>query len=252
MTNDKKQLIVNLYRTKTIQEICPIVGYCEKTVSKVLKEEGVQIRSGPSYLRKGDIKHDWFKAIDSAEKAYFLGLLYADGNVYLKRNRVQITLSREDRYILRLFGQLIGHSGILHKDREYEKLIIESKEMCQDLIVHGCIPRKSLILEFPSTVPSNLLSHFVRGYFDGDGSVWSRNKNSKSVNITSTEKFTEGLKKIVNFVNWSKFYKRHKLKADSAGYITIGNRSDIVKFYDFIYEDSRNLFLKRKKNKFLC
>ena len=45
--------------------------------------------------------------------------------------------------------------------------------MYNDLIKQGCVPRKSLILTFPNTnqVPENLINHFIRGYFDGDGSI---------------------------------------------------------------------------------
>ncbi len=48
--------------------------------------------------------------------------------------------------------------------------------MFEDLCKHGCVPNKSLILEFPKTVPSDLIHHFIRGYFDGDGSVFITRK----------------------------------------------------------------------------
>ena len=49
---------------------------------------------------------------------------------------------------------------------------INQKEICEQLISHGCLPNKSLILQLPNTVPNNLLRHFIRGYSDGDGTIY--------------------------------------------------------------------------------
>lgn len=48
--------------------------------------------------------------------------------------------------------------------------------MFGDLSKHGCVPNKSLILKFPTTLPNELVNDFIRGYFDGDGSVYINNK----------------------------------------------------------------------------
>lgn len=53
---------------------------------------------------------------------------------------------------------------------------LTSDNMFVDLCKHGCVPNKSLILTFPRTIPDNLIHHFIRGYFDGDGSVFILNK----------------------------------------------------------------------------
>lgn len=53
------------------------------------------------------------------------------------------------------------------------RLACYSKKSYTDLINKGCGINKSLILKFPdeTQVPQNLISHFIRGYFDGDGCV---------------------------------------------------------------------------------
>ena len=62
---------------------------------------------------------------------------------------------------------------ILNKGKYYQ-LSLRSKIICEDLKKLGCLQKKSKILVFPteSQVPKNLIHHFIRGYFDGDGSVW--------------------------------------------------------------------------------
>ena len=55
--------------------------------------------------------------------------------------------------------------------------------MFSDLNKHGCIQNKSLVLQFP-TISNSLIPHFIRGYFDGDGSVFILNK--KNYNKTNS------------------------------------------------------------------
>jgi len=257
MKEKLKQEAIELYRQgKQIKEICNMIDLCDKTISKVLKENGIVIKTGPEYLRTHYFNDNYFEEINTADKAYFLGLLYADGNVYLKRNRVQITLAEEDSYILTEFAKRVGHNGRLYVDREFHKLIFDSKKMCQDLIKLGCVPRKSLILRFPTQeqVPDKILSHFIRGYFDGDGSIYFRSKNlqAKSVSFVSTKEFLMVLKTVLfqESIDSSDFLVRYKNKPDSAGEIRFGDKKGVKRFSEFIYKDCENLFLKRKKEKF--
>ena len=62
--------------------------------------------------------------------------------------------------------------------------------MFNDLIKQGCVPNKSLILTFPNKyqVPKNLINHFIRGYFDGDGSIYEYSKtHAGSISFIGTE-----------------------------------------------------------------
>ena len=54
------------------------------------------------------------------------------------------------------------------------------------LIKKGIPEKKSYIVKFPSNkiIPNNLMSHFLRGVFDGDGDVGNSDRNT-GVKITS-------------------------------------------------------------------
>lgn len=204
------------------------------------------------FIRKNNFNQNYFDVINTEDKAYFLGLLFADGNVYLKRNRVQITLANQDSYILDKFNQCINSSAKLYIDRQiYSKLILDSKLLCQSLIALGCTERKSLTLKFPSKkqVPSHLTHHFIRGYFDGDGHI-SKDKKLINpyyhINITSSEDFIKSLKDklIQNEIVTGKMYKRYKDKEVSAHTLYIKNKSAKV-FVDYLYKDA-TIFLTRK------
>lgn len=202
--------------------------------------------------RVNNFNDDYFEKIDTEDKAYFLGLLFADGNVYLKRHRVQITLANEDAYILKKFADCINYSGKVYIDREkYSKLILPSKKMCEDLISLGCTANKSLTLKFPDKVPEKLMNHFIRGYFDGDGHISKHKTLIKPyyyINITSTEDFIITLKDIFNKnnIDVGKSYKRYKNKEVSAHTVYVKNKS-AKEFVDYIYRDA-TIFLNRKHN----
>ena len=197
--------------------------------------------------RVNDFNDDYFEKIDTEEKAYFLGLLFADGNVYEPRHRVQITLINEDDYILQKLSSCINYKGKMYIDKKkYTKLILNSLKMCQDLIKLGCIPKKSLTLQFPTNVPKELLHHFIRGYFDGDGHV-SKRSNCFNVNFTSSENFINKFIDILNNLNieHTGIKKRYKNKEKSACQVYI-KASSARLFFDYIYKDS-TIYLTRKK-----
>jgi hypothetical protein len=209
------------------------------------------------FKRKNNFNQDYFKVIDTEDKAYFLGLLYADGNVYVKRNRVQITLANEDSYILDKLSQVTESTAKLYNDKgKYSKLILESKILCEDVIKLGCFPNKSLTLQFPTKeqLPSHLLYHFVRGYFDGDGHVSIDKKLTNPyyhINITSSKEFIEVLKTVLEEaeIHTGNSYKRYKDKEVSAHTVYIKNKC-AKKFFDYLYEDA-TIYLHRKHNVFL-
>ncbi|MFQ5405560.1 MAG: LAGLIDADG family homing endonuclease [Candidatus Micrarchaeia archaeon] len=69
--------------------------------------------------------------------------------------------------------------------------------MCEDLIQLGCLTRKSNRFSFP-TVPSSFLKHFVRGYFDGDGSIMINKPNTLKIRfVSSNEGFISALANVL-------------------------------------------------------
>jgi len=203
-------------------------------------------------IRVNNFNDDYFETIDTEDKAYFLGLLFADGNIYTARHRVQITLANEDAYILQAFADCIGYTGKMYIDRgKYSKLILPSKKMCADLTKLGCTPNKSLTLQFPTEVPNELMHHFIRGYFDGDGHISKDKKLVKPyyhINITSSKSFMERLKEVLleNSIETGTLYKRYKDREHSAHTTFVLNKS-AKQFVEYIYNNA-SLFLTRKHN----
>ena len=146
-------------------------------------------------VKKYDYNENYFEKIDTPEKAYCLGFWYADGNVYNnKNNRAEITQEESKKDILEKIAREFGTDKPMYTSNKENgktlyKLSFASIKITNDLIKLGCVPNKSLILQFPTfdTVPEKYMSHFIRGYFDGDGCIWN-GKRKKMIVKDSTRK----------------------------------------------------------------
>jgi hypothetical protein len=184
---------------KTLKEIAEECGVCTMALSRNLRAEGYTIEAP----QNRPINDSVFEVIDTEEKAYWLGFLYADGNI--KDTKVELSLQYGDINHLEKFREFMGLKNKIQvrtskiDDKEYKscRLSFRSKKVSSDLIKLGCVPRKSLVLKFPSDeqVPAHLKRHFMRGYIDGDGSLIFTEK-TKCINIIGTEQF------IVDFCNF--------------------------------------------------
>ncbi len=111
--------------------------------------------------------------------AYVLGFFAADGTmIHSKRGGHYIEFHINDKEILIAIQRVVGsnHKMSIRKRRDPNqktgyRIQFGSKEMYTDLTALGMCSRKSLTLQMP-WVPPEYFSHFVRGYFDGDGCVY--------------------------------------------------------------------------------
>jgi hypothetical protein len=201
------------------------------------------------------LNEDYFEKIDTEEKAYFLGLLYADG-CNNEKTLVRISLQEEDREILEKLNESIGSNRPIYRaikggNRKPQcSLYFFSKKLSDDLRKLGCIKHKSLKKKFPleQDIPSNLLRHFLRGYYDGNGS-FTTYKSNFNFSIHSTYQFCLSLQQIIKYVlglNSSVFKTPHN---DINGTLSIGGRLNVTKIMDWMYDDT-NLYLQRKHDKF--
>jgi len=259
---------INLYNNgKQQREIAQYLNCSQVTVSNILKRAGIKTRTGKK-IKYTDINTSFFKEINSEESAYFLGFLYADGNVQIKNNAYCMTLKLKsnDQYILKRFRDIMSPSSPLKittnkspgaTPYEYVYFRINQKEICEQLISHGCVPNKSLILEFPKKVPNELIRHFLRGYSDGDGTIYQNKfKNKKTINtiwkIVSTKQFCEQSAKILKEqlnINCSQSLSRPKNNQITTA-LSVGGNLQIKKVLDWMYQDA-TIYLPRKYNKYL-
>lgn len=225
-------------------------------------------------MSKYTYNKDYFREVDTTEKAYWLGFLYADGCINrfykgdeLRSMSLEVTLQSQDKeHLEKLKNSLSANvpiqNRIISGKYKANRLVINNTKLCNDLIKLGCTPQKSLTLTFPTEkqLKSEYISHFIRGYFDGDGFVSytehnvfhkHRNKNydqySYVCGFTGNETFITSIKYVLedNGVKVSPVYKSKSKAVD----IHIKGVDNIEIFKKYIYKDD-NMSLSRKKDKF--
>lgn len=154
-------------------------------VSVVVRRAGGNVRSNEAAHRVYRCDHHYFDTIDTEHRAYWLGFVAADGCVH-SQNRLSFMLAAKDREHLLRFREALGatHPITDCDNNGYPgvKFNVRSAELVAALAHHGVTPRKSLTESPPTTVPANLMRHFWRGFFDGDGCIYLQGKAPK-INI---------------------------------------------------------------------
>jgi hypothetical protein len=231
------------------------MGISQWTVLAHLKKLGLRRTQ-----RHPITKQDAF-VLATADTCYWGGFLAADGFVLSGRNGIGTELSVVDVEHLQALCHFVGRDDILmfrrkyQKDKvfEYARLDIHSARIMDDLARNfGIVPRKSLIIQ-PPVLPCALRRHFIRGYFDGDGSIgW--HKYNRTVRLC----FMSGSEP---FLAWVRDTIREETAVASAMTISKRKRSqtrvfelygdEAIRVMEWMYGDGGHTrCLERKRRKF--
>ncbi|MFX0081316.1 MAG: LAGLIDADG family homing endonuclease [Candidatus Hodarchaeota archaeon] len=189
-----------------------------------------------------NLRENFFYIIDSKDKAYRLGFLYADGGITVdKRNlasyRLKIEINKKDEYLIDRFCNTIGFEKkykSYRKDSNTVRIRIGNKKLINDLVSKGVYLKKSKIIELPDLNTRAFYLAFLLGYFDGDG---------KQV----TSKITSGSRKFLEQIK--NFFNLHTKIHTKSGY---GNAYDLYLGSKLFNEmmDNYQFSLPRKRFKF--
>lgn len=201
--------------------------------------------------------------------AYILGFFAADGYITVNKRGGQFwCVDIKDRELLEIIKKKIESEhkiSIRERNRGQSRtyrLQVGSIEMCEDLRRLGFSERKTKNLAIPN-IPRSYFSHFVRGYFDGDGNIWMgeihKDKNRKTRHTVLKLYFTscslEFLKELHSRLRLlgllgGCIYTSKKRSFSRLQYST----TNTFKLYDLMYNSRTKayfgLFLKRKKEVF--
>lgn len=236
------------------------------TIYNIIERHNVERRSNKINSRKYEYDRSFFKKIDTPKKAYWLGFIYADGYIAGKpeNRRFGIALAKKDESQLIKFKNDISATYKIHEyepledaysDNNYCRIEICGKEIYNILKSHGVFPKKTDILKAPK-IKDCFKSHFIRGYFDGDGSIYSCLRNEKTnyheyvVKIVGTIDILDYIKDFIeknNIAKINKYYQRKK--GNNAYSIELSGNIQVKNFLDLIYKNSKT-FLDRKYKKY--
>ena len=261
---DYQEEITKLYQEgKTAKEISSLLGFkYHQPVYNYFKKMGWK-RTGKTGKRVYKVDENFFKCINTEEKAYILGFICADGHI--EKDRLNITVSIKDRNILEKIRYAM-HSNHpikeIQRTNPYKKtnrenlilseLMIGSVELVKPLFNMGLTTNKTYTLngDILKYTPKYLIRDFLRGYFDGDGNVFFGRRYSSgykyNVNICGNEDFL--LKSFqVYFPSNNKLYK--DLYSRQCYVWKISQKDKVRDFMYYLYYNS-SIFLQRKYNEF--
>jgi intein/homing endonuclease len=248
-SEEEIKFVLENYKKMTARQIGSALNRSLKSVEMKIRRLGLKV-----FVSKYAYDKCFFNLIDTEEKAYWLGFLYADGTVVKNeesRNyEVSIELKQSDFNHLKKFNKsLQGNIEVGKRSRERFNKInnmafirVYCREMVEDLIRHGCIPNKTFNIEFPNLEPS-LIRHFLRGFFDGDGSIFRRNTsphlyaNFTSASLTFLNKIREIL--------YAEGVTSYIISDRNHYQLGITSINSSLVFLDYIYKDA-NIYLDRK------
>jgi len=269
--NDQQKIdIVNSYLAgKRSVELSREYNVSPQAILGVLKRRGIKIKGYQDASSWHTLNYTYFEVIDSEEKAYFLGLIFADGNTSIHKytHKFAITLTQSDEYLLynlrdclesncdiRTYYKTAGYGE--KNGNPFTTLSIYNKPFVESLIAKGCIPAKSKILEMPIGVPADLMRHFVRGYLDGDGCIIIpktinnlTDLNKTGVSITSSSLFCNQLKDyLLEKHNITSSVVAYKNGNEYTSDIRFGGRFNLNKLLDYLYVGA-TIYMQRKYDK---
>lgn len=253
-TASDDKYITDNYKSKTIKEIANCLNL---TYSQVRHRIERHLKITPSKRKKHYHNEAFFKE-DSRDKYYVLGLVSADGNLYndnyKNKYKVSISLHYDDISLLKNINNLICNTNLIstRKNNKMSELVLYNEVIYNEIKKNGITERKSLSIKFPN-IPKEYIKDFIRGYFDGDGSLTvSKIGNYKKLTIQflGTYDFLKGINNTINKeLNISiKNITNTKSKIKCLRYYTLEAEAVL----DWLYEDScNNLKLYRKYNKYI-
>lgn len=228
------------------------LGIDNGTMRKRLKEKYGQI-----FLPDGKkkINSNFFEVIDTEEKAYWLGFLTADGYVS-NGNNIELALAEVDKEHVEKFKKSIESEHAISKKTSTlngstfhsYRISIKDTQIANDLRMYGLTNNKSYDAYIPiENIPKELMRHYIRGLFDGDGSIY-QGANGLNISIVSgsfqmKDDITNIIKEYLN-LDLSFRISRNLYE------VRLFSRKNVQTFLEWLYKDS-TIYLNRKHNKFL-
>jgi len=254
---DIKAKIIKLYKEGiSNKDLAKKFNIHRTTVQRLLKKEKVKLHKRKSTL----ICNKMFFMSYTKESCYWAGFILADGYIRKSSSNLHIKLHKKDTgHLINFLKCLdISEKDILNmiKYREnYSFIDLFISELITGLEkLFSIVNKKSLIAKIDNKIPKRMLRHFIRGYFDGDGSISSIRGAYPVISFTGT---INTLNKIIEFCIENKIKENHVPKILIRYHGIIGSfayygKDFLKKYYNVLYKDSNEkIELKRKKEKII-
>lgn len=242
---DSINFITENYYTMSNKDIAKFLGKTIETIENKAFNLGLK-------KKRYSLNKNYFAEIDTEDKAYWLGFLYADGCVRKLNGKANISigLNPKDENHLKKFIECLDSdipiTRYIHPNGLYEtsRITINCTKMAYDLIKWGCVPNKTYEKIHIPSIEDHLKIHFIRGFLDGDGWI-SIKKHGKGASIGMVSNYKDILLDIQNILDDNNIFSI--LRKEKRGHFTlnIGRQEEQIKFINLIYNNPK-IYLDRK------
>lgn len=255
----RNQQIIEMAYTKSQKEIGEIFNISQSQVGNILKKAGVKLPKSRLNMSKLALDIDYFKIINTPEKAYWLGFICADGCIY--KDGGKLTIMVKDREICEKFKAAIKSDHKISDREVYDKrtdkiytessIQITNALFVSNLINLGVTSKKSSVLSFPD-IEESYYSYFIAGLFDGDGSIIFRNNGKIACNLISTKEVLDFIQEYLEntFNILPKSLTKVSENCDNVFKIYWQSDEDCLKLLNFIYQGNKEIYLTRKYERY--
>ncbi len=230
---------------------------------------GLKMRNNQEKNRQYHCDRNYFRMIDSEEKAYWLGFIYGDGYIThptgnsIDSLRFGMSIMNDDINHLEKFKKAIHSDAPIHTysvsegykiGTKYCRIIIGDDEFTRNLVLHGVVEQKSNIMNPPIGVPEELERHFIRGFMDANGSIkiTTEPRISFGISFTSTRSVLTWIMNhlIKNNILSHEYDFRKRKENHIVEAFEFGGNYLVKKYLDYIY-DGASVWLDRKYDRYI-
>ncbi|KKN22665.1 hypothetical protein LCGC14_0912750 [marine sediment metagenome] len=243
-------------------KIAKICSVTKTTIFRWMRRHDIPRRNkiDVDNLREGTRKYllneNIFKECDTAEKAYWIGFIMADGNISHrddeKHYRLKIRLQKRDKNHIEKFLKFLS-SNVPIKETNYNNnpptagVEINGKKLVNTLEQYGIVPRKTG-KEQIKNIPEQYYPDFIRGYFDGDGclalSKRYRKRNSLAFFLAcASQKFLQEVQDIL--LKECNLTKTKIIQQNNCYSLRYGGNLQVPRIFNYLLQNS-DVQLERK------
>ena len=253
-TKDKIKRLIKLANTNVYSapHLAKIFSCNKKTIFKILKENKITLPNLGRFKKKIYANDNFFTNLNSIS-AYWAGFIAADGVLSQRDKNLTIALNKRDtKHLYKFIKAVKSNARVSYvKSNNSVRISIYSKPLYNSLIKLGITPNKSLTIAHVG-VPLSLMSHFIRGVFDGDGWINGRRVTHVQFGIAGNRPFLQRIQDtLVRNCNINKV-KLYPLSQRGKAHKLQYTGSQIFRILNFLYKKSSyQTRLDRKYQKML-
>lgn len=242
------------YSKKSVIDICKELECNKSMIYKKFNEWQIdrrkRIKPKERYNALYNIDSHYFDVIDCEHKAYWLGVITSDG--FVNNREVSLCLKKDDIGLIKEFKKDLKSEHPIKINKDGNPFItIVCKQLCDSLQSYGLHNRKSWNLNIDkiiNNIPSKYEHHFIRGLFDGDGSI--KYYKYSYLNKPQFHFGYTGLECVCQYIKDKLNIDRKLVHEGNVTYTLVTrNKNTIIDIYNYLYKDA-TIYLSRKHKTF--